>query len=146
MAISMLKIRRPLGRLIFNMGIAIPGKTVFLIETAPSMIFIQGGEHKFHYSVNIMVVDDMTTAVARSSAAMILNWSLGHIQQWHLELKGSIDSWETVFFLLVASGAKILTGALILWFYQADHPMCFNRVLLLGKIRNNLAFIDASIR
>ena len=35
MAISMLKIRRPLGRLIFNMRIAIPGKTVFLIETAP---------------------------------------------------------------------------------------------------------------
>ena len=35
MAISMLKIRRSLGRLIFNMGIAIPGKTVFLIETAP---------------------------------------------------------------------------------------------------------------
>ena len=35
MAISMLKIRRPLGRLIFNTGIAIPGKTVFLIETAP---------------------------------------------------------------------------------------------------------------
>ena len=33
----MLKIRRPLGRLIFNMGIAIPGKTVFLIETAPSV-------------------------------------------------------------------------------------------------------------
>ena len=31
----MLKIRRPLGRLIFNMRIAIPGKTVFLIETAP---------------------------------------------------------------------------------------------------------------
>ena len=35
----MLKIRRPLGRLILNMGIAIPGKTVFLIETAPWMIF-----------------------------------------------------------------------------------------------------------
>ena len=34
----MLKIRRPLGRLIFNMGIAIPGKTVFLIETAPRII------------------------------------------------------------------------------------------------------------
>ena len=30
----MLKIRRPLGHLIFNMGITIPGKTVFLIETA----------------------------------------------------------------------------------------------------------------
>ena len=35
MGIPMLKIRRPVGRLIFNMGIAIPGKTVFLIETAP---------------------------------------------------------------------------------------------------------------
>ena len=35
MGIPMLKIRRPAGRLIFNMGIAIPGKTVFLIETAP---------------------------------------------------------------------------------------------------------------
>ena len=33
----MLKIRRPLGRLVFNMGIAIPGKTVFLIETAPRL-------------------------------------------------------------------------------------------------------------
>ena len=36
----MLKIRRPLGRLIFNMGIAIPGKTVFLIETAPWIFFV----------------------------------------------------------------------------------------------------------
>ena len=34
----MLKIRRPLGRLIFNMEIAIPGKTVFLIETAPRKV------------------------------------------------------------------------------------------------------------
>ena len=42
MAISMLKIRRPLGRLIFNMGIAIPGKTVFLIETAPSPLKAEG--------------------------------------------------------------------------------------------------------
>ena len=39
MVISMLKIRRPLGRLIFNMGIAIPGKTIFLIETAPRCLF-----------------------------------------------------------------------------------------------------------
>ena len=37
MAIPMLKIRRPLGRLIFNMAIAIPGKTVFLIEAAPRL-------------------------------------------------------------------------------------------------------------
>ena len=38
----MLKIRRPLGRLIFNMGIAIPGKTVFLIETAPWLSIVSG--------------------------------------------------------------------------------------------------------
>ena len=44
MEITMLKIRRPLGRLIFNMGIAIPGKTVFLIET------VQGG--MAYYAVN----------------------------------------------------------------------------------------------
>ena len=37
MGIPMLKIRRPVGRLIFNMGIAIPSKTVFLIETAPRL-------------------------------------------------------------------------------------------------------------
>ena len=40
-----LKIRRPLGRLIFNMGIAIPGKTVFLIETAPWLYY--SGENGF---------------------------------------------------------------------------------------------------
>ena len=46
MVISMLKIRRPLGRLIFNMGIAIPGKTVFLIETASSYVDISFNEIK----------------------------------------------------------------------------------------------------
>ena len=48
MAISMLKIRRPLGRLIFNMGIAIPGKTVFLIETAPWKHVTCGWRYQFH--------------------------------------------------------------------------------------------------
>ena len=50
MVISMLKIRRPLGRLIFNMGIAIPGKTVFLIETAPWSLFYQS-QHCFQYAL-----------------------------------------------------------------------------------------------
>ena len=39
MVIPMLKIRRPTGRLIFNMGIPIPGKTVFYIETGPWTLF-----------------------------------------------------------------------------------------------------------
>ena len=42
----MLKIRRPLGRLIFNMGIAIPGKTVFLIETAPRVTGVVDQSHR----------------------------------------------------------------------------------------------------
>ena len=61
MAISMLKIRRPLGRLIFNMGIAIPGKTVFLIETAPwslsAVVFDykeQIGDRKCTYILDVM--------------------------------------------------------------------------------------------
>ena len=41
MVIPMLKIRRPTGRLIFNMGIPIPGKTVFYIETGPRSISLQ---------------------------------------------------------------------------------------------------------
>ena len=37
MAIPMLKIRRPNGRLIFNMGIPIPGKDGLYIETGPRL-------------------------------------------------------------------------------------------------------------
>ena len=47
----MLKMRRPLGRLIFNMGIAIPGKTVFLIETPPWLTHILYMTTDCHYVV-----------------------------------------------------------------------------------------------
>ena len=53
MAISMLKIRRPLGRLIFNIGIAIPGKTVFLIETAPRGLLLNNIEAKVKMNFGI---------------------------------------------------------------------------------------------
>ena len=56
MAISMLKIRRPLGRLIFNMGIAIPGKTVFLIETAPCFWHICDCNSALRLSYNISII------------------------------------------------------------------------------------------
>ena len=68
MAISMLKIRRPLGRLIFNMGIAIPDKTLFLIEmalrshfhiAALGASFIMGIQH--FWSDNMLWADDVTT-------------------------------------------------------------------------------------
>ena len=60
MAVSMLKIRRPLGRLIFNMGIAIPGKTVFLIETAPRKL-MEGIEILHNDSTYHQVDDDEDT-------------------------------------------------------------------------------------
>ena len=40
MAIPMLKIRRPNGRLIFNMGIPIPGKDGLYIETGPRTLVL----------------------------------------------------------------------------------------------------------
>ena len=42
MAIPMLKIRRPNGRLIFNMGIPIPGKDGLYIETGPRCLLPYG--------------------------------------------------------------------------------------------------------
>ena len=63
MAIPMLKIRRPLGRLIFNMGIATPGKTVFLIETAPWSI----------EDLNLVTtVDILAPNSAKTSAGIVL--------------------------------------------------------------------------
>ena len=84
----MLKIRRPLGRLIFNMGIAIPGKTVFLIETAPwwSGTCLAPGHHEpsccwvnFHM-VNHFQVDQALLYFISSSGKEFSQawWSLKH--------------------------------------------------------------------
>ena len=67
MAISMLKIRRPLGRLIFNMGIAIPDKTVFLIETTPCFCFLFGG---------LYVVVGVVFRVSYQSLVFVVVWIL----------------------------------------------------------------------
>ena len=55
----MLKIRRPLGRLIFNMGIAIPGKTVFLIEMAPRLFAL----HCESFDVGLLLSEGTMEAV-----------------------------------------------------------------------------------
>ena len=69
MVISMLKIRRPLGRLIFNMGIAIPGKTVFLIEAAPRKLIA-------HYLANTSIrLAEVYREVAESNMGMTPDWS-----------------------------------------------------------------------
>ena len=56
----MLKIRRPLGRLIFNMGIAIPGKTVFLIETAPRLSLTRHVRDQWRATSAIPLTKDVT--------------------------------------------------------------------------------------
>ena len=87
MAISMLKIRRPLGRLIFNMGIAIPGKTVFLIETAPwghryitlrwmaSSGWTKKGKGSEHNSTNGIATNTLTDFYIHHPLCKFLSWS-----------------------------------------------------------------------
>ena len=69
----MLKIRRPLGRLIFNMGIAIPGKTVFLIETAPWAYM--------GYTANIIIKD--TIHIFASISKIMRIWLMGRRNREH---------------------------------------------------------------
>ena len=74
MVISMLKIRRPLGRLIFNMGIVIPGKTVFLIETAPSLSYWKGNPMWISYiiiSTIYLVYADYNNYTSNMSKAIV---------------------------------------------------------------------------
>ena len=66
----MLKIRRPIGRLIFNMGIAIPGKTVFLIETAP-----------WWKQTSIAHL----TILAKTTYSGQLLWRHTNVGNWHLD-------------------------------------------------------------
>ena len=67
MAISMLKIRRPLGRLIFNMGVAIPGKTIFLIEMAPWPIDLSQCADGVNWDTEINVGESNTVALSDSN-------------------------------------------------------------------------------
>ena len=67
----MLKIRRPLGRLIFNMGIAIPGKTVFRIETAPWFVY-STSLMPLGYMCRITVVDASTSLAYQATMIYVL--------------------------------------------------------------------------
>ena len=83
MAISMLKIRRPLGRLIFNMGIAIPGKTVFLIETAPSIPSRLAANMKDHPVPFVPVYSDGARCVGLSKLGVVSYYSNSNVIKTH---------------------------------------------------------------
>ena len=78
MAISMLKIRRPLGRLIFNMGIAIPGKTVFLIETAPC--------------IHQLILDHIPTAYLEKFQVLRCRVSIFEALQWRHDERDGVSN------------------------------------------------------
>ena len=74
MAISMLKIRRSLGRLIFNMGIDIPGKTVFLIETAPKAYFTDIVQWMLDHQCHTDgLVQDCSNSIANALGLVVLH-------------------------------------------------------------------------
>ena len=74
----MLKIRRPLGRLIFNMGIAIPGKTVFLIETDPWCFSGECAPMRFQLLSNHALVYSTTMTMTMVEHASYLNSTHEH--------------------------------------------------------------------
>ena len=76
MAIPMLKIRRPNGRLIFNMGIPIPGKDGLYIETGPgSQVLI----FRANFAHTLVEVDDDGLF-----PSVIMSWSVTILAMWHM--------------------------------------------------------------
>ena len=83
----MLKIRRSLGRLIFNMGIAIPGKTVFLIETAPWKIL--------WYALNVLYIKANHQFILKLCMTT-LEIKIYLTKNWHLHCKIINSFWNFV--------------------------------------------------
>ena len=79
----MLKIRRPPGRLIFNMWIAIPGKTVFLIETAPCALSIIRNLQKKNACINFLNVHAACWRINAHQAPKSVNYIQRDIQKHH---------------------------------------------------------------
>ena len=110
----MLKIKRPLGRLIFNIGIAIPGKTVFLIETAPST----QARYKLHDPKKNLNMND-SYAYCEEYLYLILSSSPKIGSMTYLLLFG-VRSWNNgtrciSFYIFIFNGIWILR-----LMYQAD--------------------------
>ena len=120
MAISMLKIRRPLGRLIFNMGIAIPGKTVFLIETAPRTLKM------WHRKVPIFFYSDVTlTSLHPKSPAS----GLFVHQLVQVYIKQNIKDSHSHNWAFVRSSVDSLQKGTVMWkmsFHDIIMGKCFN--------------------
>ena len=106
----MLKIRRSLGRLIFNMGIAIPGKTVFLIETAPCISPPQMGYVVFMASISYKYGCVIMNYLNTSLLSMFPLWKKYYLKPGaklvpllpHLETYKDLTSFDTFTFNLIS--------------------------------------------
>ena len=138
----MLKIRRPLGRLIFNMGIAIPGKTVFLIETAPWVYWNQTqlivlsylvpadlSRVRYHQLWNILqdiimncgiyLHKNLITRLVCTHHSCYMWWSLHDLHDPHNHLHGSMSIIYTVHWITRRVSLVAISSTTILVFYQA---------------------------
>ena len=89
----MLKIRRPLGRLIFNMGIAIPGKTVFLIETAPSSLFTAVFHNNFSWALVVIMCKVWVLIKIGRFDELCISLQHSHRHNWLLVYVWTILEW-----------------------------------------------------
>ena len=99
MAISMLKIRRPLGRLIFNMGIAIAGKTVFLIETAPRSLPTNSClSYSISHCLSSYMYDAYVFLCYLIKCSFVYNVTVADasIAMWKLEFQIEVGRWRDI--------------------------------------------------
>ena len=80
-------IRRPLGRLIFNMGIAIPGKTVFLIETAPRLSVDKKQCSIWHQNYSWRGIRKYTKQFIFQQRVYVFNEGYTTSNNWHIVIQ-----------------------------------------------------------
>ena len=123
----MLKIRRPLGRLIFNMGIAIPGKTVFLIEMAPRALCRAGASSRC-----------TSTSICNmcESEYLIITWVRVQVRVLVDEYEYKYEYWSMIYILYTVGSSFSFFG---LW--QGSPQILKN----LGQSSNYLPIVNIYI-
>ena len=135
MAISMLKIRRPLGRLIFNMGIAIPGKTVFLIETAPWFLSLNvwisyaGWTYIIRYTeIRHLFISCTQKGNTTRTIATMLRACARHIKMWLVWMRSRFFSHTNATDNIMM--ARIMTATMSKWSAQNMNLKIYEHVYI----------------
>ena len=105
----MLKIRRPLGRLIFNMGIAIPGKTVFLIETTPWWWIMNMACFNLRYNSVVLKCGSFSKQTSHSSRCRKGLWCFCKFKLVHQSIL-TMDVLHEILYKIGPYHSKIITS------------------------------------